>query len=211
MKIGLLTTLFALLAGCASYDTSSLHRKFYNVVTQGESKFNNLKYTRVKNIACADDGTIIRMDLYQDEKQRQQDKIILTVKTPIHSSIATNNSLHFKIDGATVGLSSIDKITKTEKLTEFQSAGSFYARGVYLPTIYAPATYAATKRYIVNRALIERFTKANTLLVKVDLERSFIEGDCSIPVKSKEKEEYHQAAVEASGVYGFQEFIKATK
>lgn len=91
---------------------------------------------------------------------KQRDQVVLVAEVYGAHSISTIRSLHFNVDGEMLSLSSIDR------LTEFQSE---YVRGVGVSS-------SSSKRYLLNRALLDRLLAAKDVRVRLDLRKAYAEG-----------------------------------
>ena len=106
--------------------------------------------------------------------------VLIAVVKGAHN-FGTGETLHFNVDGNKYHFKSIDQ------LTDIETSSGFVGSGIYV----APANWSS-KRYIVSKQFIYTLLNANSVFVRIDLSKEFVEGEFSKDAPTMAKPAFEQ-------------------
>lgn len=112
-------------------------------------------------------GVELKLGLFKNSKMKPNE-VILTAVVKGAYNIDEGKSLQFNVDGKIYKFASIDS------LTNIDTTSGFYGNGVYLP-----ASNWSSKDYIVTKSFIKELIEAQRAIVKIELDKEYIEGNFS--------------------------------
>ena len=130
-----------------------------------ESKFDNTKQIEIEPAWLW--NSEIKLSLMKNSKM-EEDEIILTAIVKGAHLISKDKSIHFNIDGEKISFKSIDNFTDIET-----------SPGLYNSVASIPASNWSSKRYLVTKDFITKIVDANKVWVRIDLDKTYIEGEFS--------------------------------
>lgn len=137
-------------------------------IKESTSKFDNSKQMVMEPAWVGSDP--IKFGLFKNSNM-PKDIVVLDVIVKGVESFATGKSLHFNIDGQFYSFGSIDEMTDYEVdpgwVSGYQSV---------------PTTSWSSKRYIIKTDFLNQMINGEKVMVKVSLEKKFIEGEFSSDV-----------------------------
>lgn len=112
---------------------------------------------------------VIKFGLYRNTKM-DKDVIVLIAVVKGLEPIRSGESLHFNVDGNIIDLESIDNSTDFE-----------YDNNKY------HSSHWSSKRYLINTEFMELILNAKRVIVKLDLDKKYIEDEFSsdVPMNAK--------------------------
>lgn len=151
-KIILLVVSLLFLAGC------HLNPGYISVT---QSKFDNATEMSMKPAWC--ESAKVKFGLFWSSKMKNDDLILVAAVRDIRS-FAPGESLWFNIDGKKVGLKPMDV-----------SPEIVHVPGFHIGTTYIEGHTTSSMRYAVSKQFIQRLIDAESVIVKVSLDRTSVE------------------------------------
>lgn len=152
-QVAVLVVLFGLV-GCAPMPWH---------VKETTSRFDNSTTISV-GPAWVGGDSLMKMGLYR-KSTMDPNNIVLKAQVKGTHSFGIEPTLTFKIDGDMTPLTSIDKRADIETDPGYSGGG-----------LYIAPHNLTTKRYIITRALLERLIHAQEVIIRIQLDGSFVEG-----------------------------------
>lgn len=112
-------------------------------------------------------STGFKLGLHRNSKM-PPNEVILRAVAKDAVNISAGDSLHFNFSGDVVSLQSIDATTAIE-----------FDTPLYTSSYSSPGAAWASKRYTVDLAFLQRLVSASNVTVRLDLDRSYMEGTFS--------------------------------
>lgn len=106
----------------------------------------------------------IKLGLFKNTKMKKDNIVLIAVVKGTHL-VDSGEALHIKIDGEFFNFASIDS------MTDIETTEGFYGSSIYIP----PSNWSS-KRYIITKAFLEKLINANEVWVKIDLDKTYVEG-----------------------------------
>lgn len=138
-------------------------------ISKSTSQFDNSSQLMLEP-AWVGSMTGLKMGLVWNSKM-PPDTVLLVAIVQGLNRISDGKSLHFNINGEFLSLTSIDASTNYQT----ENGGLYLAINTYIP----PSNWSS-KRYVINRELLDKLVEAEKVVAKIDLDRSAIEGDFTI-------------------------------
>jgi hypothetical protein len=110
----------------------------------------------------------------QKRSTMPEDQILLIVEVS-ETGALSEPSLLFNIDGEIVKFVSIDKLTDFSTHEGIYIPGT-YSYGISSPGLHIPPTNWSSKRYLIDKAFMERILNAERVAVRINLGKSYVEG-----------------------------------
>lgn len=130
-----------------------------------QSQFDNSVQMRMES-AWLKNGNIM-MELFWSSNMKKNE-IVLTPILLGAKTINNGKSLHFNVDGKIYSLTSIDNITNIKT-----TPGSTYGN------VHTAAANWSSKSYLISREFLTKLNTGNRVIVKLDLNNSYVEDEFS--------------------------------
>jgi len=109
----------------------------------------------------------MKLGLFHSSKMPDS-SVILTAIVKGISNFSKGKSLHFNIDGEFISMESFDEITDIE-----------IDPGIYDKYTHVSSTSWSSKDYLISKKFIKQLIEGKKVLVKIDLDKEFVEGEFS--------------------------------
>lgn len=128
-----------------------------------------------------------KMALYKRSTMGEDQVIIEAIVRGTHS-LSRGSSLHFNVDGEIISFKSIDTLTDFDTTEGVYMPGQVYPTKtggyVYTGSFSIPPTNWSSKRYLTDKAFLKKIIKAEKVIIKVDLGKTYVEGPFSKDVQT---------------------------